>query len=284
MTSIGIGYHMAAIDHAWALLKQQFHSAPLYDELRDPESPRDAFDAMTDRRSDLEENSEDIRDLESRRDDELSDNSHYSDDDEELNADYLDMLEHYILQGKGKQEGLAMDHDAAQDDYGESAKFHDPQAVQGREDAARAHLDEGIEQPIPPNRPPYGVSPARYDEPFNPFQKAWDLLKNWDDIEWDKPSPKPKHESPKSIGDDVNWKSEKELPPIQPMFPPSDEPPAPPGMLAEMLAAARARKPEPPLDIQRLPSPTTQTTLPPELTAGANVSNKPATEWNFPHL
>lgn len=251
---------MSAMESAWALLKDQFHSAPIYDELRDPDHPSDSFDRLTDKRWDLEDNLEDTRDLERRYAEHLDAmlGREYSDDekgdlDADMDADYMDMLLHYGQMGRGMEEGLNLEHEAAQDDYAGSVKYHDPQAIEGREDDARARLAEGMEPIAQSRTPPYGVSPPRYDEPTNPFQKAWVVLKNWDNVDWSSAPPKPTPQ--KTLGDDVEWKSEKELPPIRPMFPPSDAPPAPPGKLAEALAAARNRPPEPPLQLERLPPP-----------------------------
>ena len=253
------------MESAWALLKDQFHSAPLYDDLRNP-TPRDAYDTMADKRWQAEDQSEESRDLEDRYDQHLDymGDAMYPDDEEgdlsaDIDEDYLEMLRHYLDESQERQRDLDLDYASARKDYDRSVRYHDPQAIEGREEEARERFAEGIE-PIVQTRQnefyaptPYGVSPPRYDEPTNPFQKAWAVLKNWDNVDWSSPPPKPT--PPKTLGDDVDWKSEKELPPIRPMFPPSDAPPAPPGKLAEALAAARDRPPEPPLQLERLPPP-----------------------------
>ena len=70
----------------------------------------------------------------------------------------------------------------------------------------------------------------------------------------------------------------------------------PNSQLAQALAQARAKPPAPPLKLEKLPpmpstggvpstnalAPTRQTTLPPELTAGANVGKKDFRDINFP--
>lgn len=53
--------------------------------------------------------------------------------------------------------------------------------------------------------------------------------------------------------------------------------------MAQALAQARQQKPAPPLQLEKLPSMTRQTTLPPELTAGASVG-KDFREAKFPQI
>jgi len=54
------------------------------------------------------------------------------------------------------------------------------------------------------------------------------------------------------------------------------------GQLAQALAQARAKPPAPPLQLEKLPPMNRQTTLPPELTAGASEGKKNFSDINFP--
>ena len=56
----------------------------------------------------------------------------------------------------------------------------------------------------------------------------------------------------------------------------------PNSQLAQALAQARAKPPAPPLKLEKLPPMSQQTTLPSELTAGANVSNVDFRNMNMP--
>ena len=56
----------------------------------------------------------------------------------------------------------------------------------------------------------------------------------------------------------------------------------PNSQLAQALAQARAKPPAPPLKLEKLPPMSQQTTLPPELTAGANVSDIDFRDMNMP--
>ena len=104
---------------------------------------------------------------------------------------------------------------------------------------------------------------------MSPLQKAWDFLakrsEEWGDVFADS------HNAPST-------------------FPQLFDKPAgkvDPNQLAEGLAAARAKPPAKPLNLQklpRMPEDPAQQQLPPELTAGANVADRDFRDVEFPRI
>ena len=135
---------VAPFDFSWAILKDQWHSAPLPLQSKDEADNRfhEASGKLSDLRADTaEEEGEDVW---------AGDNVNAGEEEEDR---------------------------ATKDEYRQAHGEVNPFLHHLEEEAFRHHQAEGIEPPNRAHRP--RLTPPPEEEPSNPFAKAWAVIKRW---------------------------------------------------------------------------------------------------------